>query len=568
MQVGLRVKTGMGVVVDRAQRNRRKCLWLASGFVLALVFIASETLAQTAPVSDAPELLAQAEQHEQAHRWLTAASIYARLLEREPDQTVWREALRRCLTQERIRQRYQDRQLRAWLAKLDFDEALAVYSEFVDYAEHVFVGELTLAAIWRRGWEHLNWALDNPAFAELAFDRAPTAERKQRLREWFAELAAVQPSNKAELLHELRRQARRMQLREQMRPVLTVWECLAAGCEALDAYGEYLTPTAVLLEKLLADPHTATPGLDITATDDGIIILGVAPDSDAARQGLRVGSRLLAIQSESVDQESLEGVWLRLLGRKGTRVAVTVQTEEGETREFLLTRQTPADTVTVRRSMLDSMEGVGYIRVELFQTRTVREFDRALQDLSSQGMRALVLDLRGNRGGLVTAALQVADRFIPAGTLAVVQSRIPEWNHHYLAQRGDDWLLPVVVLVDEKTASAAEMLAGALQAHARLGHIQALVAGQPTRGKAEVQYVLELARGQAGGTRMTAARWLLPNGETVSGRGIQPDVLIKPQLPNGADPAGMMDDPAVQQALDNAVLEIARTQALQLLRQK
>jgi C-terminal processing protease CtpA/Prc len=67
---------------------------------------------------------------------------------------------------------------------------------------------------------------------------------------------------------------------------------------------------------------------------------------------------------------------------------------------------------------------------------------------------------------------------------------------------------------------------------------------------------------------MTAARWLLPNGETVSGRGIQPDVLIKPQLPNGADPAGMMDDPAVQQALDNAVLEIARTQALQLLRQK
>lgn len=558
----------------RARSNRpldfpsgQNQIGLVAAWLLSLLAIAAGAMAQTAPVSELHNLIAQAEQHEQAHHWLSAAAVYVQLVERDPDNVTWREALRRCLTQERIRQRYQDTRLRAWLGQVPLADALAVYGEFLEYAERLFFGKASAATMWRRSCEQLDWALDNPAFVELAFDQPPDSERKQRIRELLRQARAVEPQSFQELLQQLGRQARRLYVREQMRPVLTVWECLAASCEALDAYGEYLTPTAWLLEKMLADPHTATPGLEISASDRGLVVAAVVPGSDAARSGVPIGSRLIAVDGEPVQQESLEGVWLRLLGRKGSTVAITVITPAGQTRQWTLSRGVAMPASLSRLTMLDAMHGVAYVRIESFQPGTVREFDRALQELSSQGMRALVLDLRSNRGGLVRAALELADRFIPEGTLAVLQSRLPESSHQYLAQRGEDWYLPVVVLVDKETASAAEILAGALQAHARTGRIPAVIVGQPTRGKGEVQLDLPLASGQAGASRMTVAQWILPDGEAVSGRGLQPDVLVKPTLPGDARTQALLaDESAMQQAVEHAILEVARREALRLLK--
>jgi carboxyl-terminal processing protease len=322
-----------------------------------------------------------------------------------------------------------------------------------------------------------------------------------------------------------------------------VWEFLAAGCEALDAYGAYVTPTGLVLEKMLAEGKWVGVGLELVASDLGILISGVAAQSEARQHGVQPGSWLVKVNGEPIRAGSVEEAMLRLLGPAGTSVELEILTPAGDRQLVQLTRRQYEPTSVNGVEMLDSMLGIGYVRVESFQPSTPQELDRAVQELSRQGMRVLILDLRGNPGGSVRAALEVADRFIPGGVLLITQGRWPEVNVEYMARQGEDWQLPVIVLVDEHTASAAEMVAGALQAHAQAGHIVAALVGRPTRGKGVLQQCVPLAEGQAGAAYLTVARWLTPAGVPVSPQQpIQPDVLVKP-MPMVADPMMDMDLP-------------------------
>ena len=171
--------------------------------------------------------------------------------------------------------------------------------------------------------------------------------------------------------------------------------------------------------------------------------------------------------------------------------------------------------------MLEEAEGVGYVRIFLFSGRTEKELEDALQELKDQGMTALVLDLRGNGGGLFDSAIDVASKFLDGGTvLYQVEKDAPE--QEFRANGRPIWPEgPMVVLVDGGTASASEIVAGALQDRGR-----AILAGEQTYGKGSVQSVFDLSDGSS--VHITHAQWLTPERRQISGEGLAPDLEVSP----------------------------------------
>lgn len=248
----------------------------------------------------------------------------------------------------------------------------------------------------------------------------------------------------------------------------------------------------------------------------------VAPidGTPAARAGVLAGDVIVAIDGKPIAQvEGMEP----LRGAAGTRVVITL-VREGREGPFDLTIQRETIRVTsVRSRMLEP--GYGYIRLSTFQADTGSDFRQHLDQLeaaSGSGLRGLVLDLRSNPGGLLTAAVQVADELLDSGGIVSTRGRVPASDTRFDATAGDRLQgAPVVVLVDAGSASAAEVLAGALRDNGR-----ARVVGSRTFGKGSVQTVLPLGNGDS--VKLTTARYYTPSGRSIQASGIVPDVELQP----------------------------------------
>ncbi len=275
-------------------------------------------------------------------------------------------------------------------------------------------------------------------------------------------------------------------------------------------------------------------GIRIAIQEDHLQIVDAMGDSPAKRAGLLPGDRIIAIDDEALDSANTGQAsnWLR--GRPGTEVALTVVRDgEDEPLQFALRRE------IIRQSSvtLDLLpEDYALVRIRQFQQNTARELDDILSMLqrSETPPAGLVLDLRDNPGGMLQSAVAVADRFLASKLVVYTESRDPEENMQLStspAQRLAD--VPMVVLVNRASASASEIVAGALQDHGR-----AVVLGESTYGKGSVQTVWPLRNG--GGIRLTTARYFTPSGRAIEANGIEPDVIAaanrQPDPETGQDP--------------------------------
>jgi carboxyl-terminal processing protease len=213
----------------------------------------------------------------------------------------------------------------------------------------------------------------------------------------------------------------------------------------------------------------------------------------------------------------------------------------------LTRRAVTVKSIPVAR-IIDPDNGVGYIQMNSFQKSTVQELDSALSHLKQRGMRSLVWDLRGNPGGLLTAAVEVLDRFISDGVLVSTRGRNAEQNSTYSAHRQGKWNVPLVLLIDGDSASASEIVAGAVKDHHR-----GVIVGRKSYGKWSVQEIHRL-RGNCG-LRLTTAKFYSPQGHTLGKIGVRPDVeLPEPEKPRGylraANELDLAGDADVQKALE------------------
>jgi carboxyl-terminal processing protease len=291
-----------------------------------------------------------------------------------------------------------------------------------------------------------------------------------------------------------------------------------------DPYTIFVEPQPRELERDQMRGAFGGVGVDIWYDAGGRMALSPYPDSPAEKAGILKGDILLAVDGESITSETtIDDVHAQLHGEIGTPVTLTLSRPgEGSPTpppfDLTITREEiKVPSVTWR--VLDQAPAVGYVYVQGFTDRTDDEVIAALQDLEREGTTSLVLDLRNNFGGLISPAADVASQFLSDGVVMYEQRRDAEERAFAVREGGIAADVPMVVLVNGNTASAAEIVAGALQDHDR-----APLIGERTFGKGSVQLIYDLSDGSS--LHVTSAIWLTPDHRRIEGQGLTPDILV------------------------------------------
>lgn len=243
--------------------------------------------------------------------------------------------------------------------------------------------------------------------------------------------------------------------------------------------------------------------------------------SDVA--GIKSGDKILAVDGVDTKTIPYEEIAARIRGEVGTEVVLSIRREGEEDKDYILTRSN-IETKSVAGEMKE--EGIGYIRIASFNEHTATEFNKIYSDLEQQGMKKVILDLRGNPGGVLPVCVKVAGKFVPQGVIVSTRDR----NGHEEVFRSslESVPYPAVVLVDHGSASAAEIVAGAIQDTGA-----GTLVGTKTYGKGSVQAVIHLQKND--GLKLTIARYYTPNGRCIDGVGIEPDVVVDAKPDGSSD---------------------------------
>ncbi|MBE8190008.1 MAG: S41 family peptidase [Candidatus Thioglobus sp.] len=292
--------------------------------------------------------------------------------------------------------------------------------------------------------------------------------------------------------------------------------------KGLDPHSDYLKPKEQknLLES--ASGKFGGLGIVIGKKDEGITVISPIDDTPAYRAGIQAGDLIVKIGNKSARGMTLEDGVSLMRGKPDTTIELTIVRKNKKPFKVKITRQ--IITITSVKGYLLA-DGIGYIRISSFQTPTVNLLKTTLKKLvieNKNPLSALILDLRNNPGGVLNGAVDVSNLFIKkAGLVVYTKGRIPNSNIEFKTKPGDILHgVPMAVLINEGSASASEIVAGALQDHKR-----AIVMGQTSFGKGSVQTIIELPDGY--GLKITTARYYTPSGRSIQAKGIEPDIVLK-----------------------------------------
>ena len=288
----------------------------------------------------------------------------------------------------------------------------------------------------------------------------------------------------------------------------------------LDPHSAYLPPEGFEALNDASRGRYSGIGVKLTTGNRYIEVDAVVDGSPADEAGIRPGDVITSVNGDPVRGRNITDSIDAMDGEPGTGLMLRVRTPDGDERELELTRE----YIRVPNLSFEWLDqGYGYFRLGQFHRESARNMEDALESVSAEGkaLNALVLDLRNNPGGVLQPAIDIADGFLQSGRIVMTRGRNETMQMEFDAHPGE-WLpgVPVVILVDRGSASASEVLAGALQDHGR-----ALVVGERTFGKGSVQSVLPLRNG--GGIKLTTAHYYTPSGRSIQARGINPDIEIE-----------------------------------------
>ncbi len=501
----------------------RLAVSLAFGF--CVVWSAAPVQAQESSSvrrGDADEIVRTGVQLERSRRWLEAIEHYEEALEQWPDNDKIRYGLRRSKIHFGVDRRYSDGSFETRLLRKNRHDAMRHFEEVLDHVRSHYVDQLSTTSFVAHGTESLYLALGSERFREVHLKRvSPEAVKSFRrtLRDGYWNKPISDKRDAKLVVTEVADLGQRTL---GLSPTATVLEYVFGGCNALDDYSSYLTPDR--LDDLYGNIEGEFVGLGIemkAETEKGLLLVDVLSGSPAEEGGLLAGEWIVEIDGTDVRNATTDEGAKLLRGPSGSTVQLRVHDPKTDRvrRGVFARRAVQVKSIPVAE-MIDRTNGIGYIRMTGFQKTTVEEMDAALKSLNRQGMRALVWDLRGNPGGLLTTAVEVLDRFIDDGVLVSTKGRDSDQNWSYSARRFGTWDVPLVLLVDENSASASEIVAGAVRDHRR-----GTIVGRKTYGKWSVQSIFPLAG--ATGLRLTTAKFYSPHGLTHGKVGVKPHVAVK-----------------------------------------
>lgn len=282
-----------------------------------------------------------------------------------------------------------------------------------------------------------------------------------------------------------------------------------------DPYSIYLPPR--MYQQFMDHTEGAFGGIGIYMgfKTGKVSVISVMDGSPAEKAGLQANDEILAVDGKPVTEMQPEEVAIHIRGQVGTEVVLSIHREGEEPREVTITR----DTIQVKTALGKMLEeGMGYIRIASFSENTASEFREAYASLESEGMKGLIIDLRENPGGLVTSCVEIANMVIPEGPVVSVVER--SGNREEYTSELKEEKYPIVALIDGNSASAAEILAGALQ-DTKSGTL----VGTQSYGKGSIQVVMPMFHDDA--VKITIAKYFTPSGRSIDGVGIEPDVKVE-----------------------------------------
>ena len=296
-----------------------------------------------------------------------------------------------------------------------------------------------------------------------------------------------------------------------------IYGALSGMVSSLDPFSSFFPPDKYKEFMEETEGEFGGVGIEISMEKGRPIVVAPIEGTPAFKAGLRAGDIILAVDGEDTFGKSLLEIVKKIRGKPGTKVKLTIM-RKGLDKP--ITVEITRAIIKIESVKYTKYGDIGYVKLTQFQHYTSRDLRKALKDLFSQGIRGLVVDLRNNPGGLLSEAVKVSDLFLPEGKLIVyTKGRRDEEKYYAKEPALIPPQLPVVVLINKGSASASEIVTGALQDHHR-----AIIVGEKSFGKASVQNIIPLEDGSA--IKITVAYYYTPSGKLIHGKGIDPDIKV------------------------------------------
>lgn len=448
--------------------------------------------------------------------------------------------------EQKITRRYQDPRVIRVLTELTSQTGEAFFREISQMIDGRHIEPTSYAQRVDAGFDHLRHAVANPAFQQAAGIR-PSASEVRGLQGQLATLQQeVRVRNQADAVNVMRQIGRMSQQSVGLNPGAVCFEFVYASLDSLDKFSMLLPPEKTGQVSVGLNENIVGIGVEVEADPKGLKIVKAFPGGPAAEATLRKGDLITAVNNRQLSGMELSNAVDMITGRAGTSVKLGLRRDNMVADLTLVRRQVEVSSISEVR-MLDESSHIGYIKLDQFAESSSKELDTALWNLHNAGMESLVFDLRGNPGGYLTTAIEISDRFLPAGTIVSTRGRTSDDNMQETAKFAQTWKTPLVVLIDHQSASASEIFAAAIQENGR-----GLVVGETSYGKGTVQTLFPLNSVTAG-LRLTTAKFYSPDGREMAGEGVTPDIKVETGSAN--------DDAAMLQA----ALEAARDPRLQTM---
>lgn len=315
-----------------------------------------------------------------------------------------------------------------------------------------------------------------------------------------------------------------------------VYSAIKGILESLDPHSSFLPPDMYKEMQTDTKGEFGGIGIEISIKDGFPVVISPIEDTPAYKEGIKAGDLIVRIDGKPTKNMNITDVVKMIRGQKGKPVGLTIAREGVPgMKEYTVVRDI-IQVKSVKFKMLD--EDYGYVRIVQFQEKTSRDLDNAFKELEKtnkgKGLKGLILDLRNDPGGLLEQAVEVSDRFLNDGVIVSIEGRgekkkTEDNKMKFFAQKkSGDYLNPLVVLINEGSASASEIVAGALQDYKR-----AIIVGTKSFGKGSVQTIFPLGDGSA--VRLTTAKYYTPKGRSIQGEGVTPDITVENNMVRSKD---------------------------------
>ncbi len=539
---------------------RFSCWALASWAVLAiagldvapLAYAQVVTLAEPVPVTDdLATVFENGSRLESERKWAEALSFYEEHLKAHPARTDLQQRVVITRAHYDVARRYGDDSYTAALAALSERDTLNIYDEVLLKIQANHVQQPHWQKFIQSGLTNLEVALSEPAFVERNLSQMPAEQLGSLQREIRQLVSNRTVADRQQAVAIVQSIAATLKQKYGLPLQAIVMEFTSGAAAALDQYSGFLTGGQMDEVFSQIEGNFVGLGIELKTEPAGLLIVNTIPDGPAAQGGIVRGERIVAVDRKTIADTSPDTLADLLRGVEGSLVEVVVHNAAGQPRNLRLARRRVEVPSVTDVKMLDPAAGIGYFKLNSFQKTTSRDVDAALWNLHGQGLRHLIMDLRGNPGGLLKASVDVADKFVMDGLIVATRGRSPREDFDHRGQVAGTWRVPLVVLIDHDSASASEILAGAIRDHQR-----GTVVGVTSYGKGSVQGIFPLAAANVG-VRLTTAKWYTPSGQAINGEGVTPHIKVQvaARPVEGAVAAATQDD-----AILSAGLQVVRDQ--------